>query len=192
MPNSSYLTGKGCVQKVVSSVSSRGSKVNEAKRKVTRPVTRHAARFRRKRSVRKPDLAVRAPGADLASPVRLAPPAITATASVVRNRSSSVCCAKTRGCRSRRTQAILVWSFPARFFQPACLVHLQSAIFLVPATVGLPRDRGFLARLRGHHSIRNRHFHLPQQLHDLFRLIELPRHFLSSFCTSFSLSFTGS
>jgi hypothetical protein len=39
-----------------------------------------------------------------------------------------------------------------------------------------------LKRLRRHLPIRHRYFHLLQQIHDLFRLIDLPSHFLGSFC----------
>lgn len=52
-------------------------------------------------------------------------------------------------------------------------------------------DPRFFARLRCRLPVRHRHFHLPQQIHDLFRLIYLPRHFLGSSCPV-SLFPTGS
>src|SRR5262249_5711764 len=60
--------------------------------------------------------------------------------------------------------------------QPPRLVQLQPPVLLPPAVVRLLGDRGLLAGLRGALPIRDGHFDLPQERHDLLGLCPRLRH----------------
>ncbi len=74
--------------------------------------------------------------------------------------------------------------------QPPSLIHLQAAVLLAPAIVGLFHDPCLAAGLIGRLPVRNCHFDLTKQVHHLLRLVLLPTcHSISLFQCLF---FTGS
>lgn len=78
-------------------------------------------------------------------------------------------------------QSVQLGVFLLQLLQPPRLIYLHPAIFLAPTIVRPLHDTGFLARLGRHLSVGYRHFHLPQQVHDFFRFLDLPCHFLCPF-----------
>jgi hypothetical protein len=73
-------------------------------------------------------------------------------------------------------QPLQLGVFLVQFSQPLRLSELQTAIFLPPAALRLNGDFCFFAGLRGSLPVRNIHFNLPQQIHDLLRLVPLRGH----------------
>ena len=78
--------------------------------------------------------------------------------------------------------------FLLQFLQPFRLVHLQAAVFLAPAVVGLLGDAAFPARDRSRLAVCNSNLDLPKQAHNLFRCMLLAlRHLPLLFVQSLSL-----
>jgi hypothetical protein len=77
-----------------------------------------------------------------------------------------------------------------QFLQPFRLVELQPAKFLPPPLVGLFTDAYLPGRLGRSLAVGYLDFNLPQQIHNLIRLVPLPGHDRSS-STEFSLSSLG-
>ena len=70
--------------------------------------------------------------------------------------------------------------FLLQLFQPLRLVHLQRAVLLKPAEVGLLHDPGFLTRQSCRLAVRYGDFDLPQKVHHLLRLVLLASSYMLS------------
>src|SRR5215813_10778324 len=78
--------------------------------------------------------------------------------------------------RQLRHQTLQLGVLPLQLFHSLRLIQLQAAVLFSPAVVGLHRDFRFFAGLRRGLPVRNFYFHLPQQRHDLLRLVSPHRH----------------
>lgn len=116
------------------------------------------------------------PGASRSSNVAIE---ITSTPGTLRKPSASA-----RVKRARRLENLLVQRqlchqplefqvLPLQVLQSFRLIRLQAAVFFPPAVVRLDGDFNFLAGSRGGLSVRDPYFDLPQQSHDLPRLVPL-------------------
>jgi hypothetical protein len=75
-----------------------------------------------------------------------------------------------------------------KFLQPPRLVHLQPTEFLSPAVLSLLRDAALSTGCRRGLAVRNYHFNLPKQAHDLLRRMLLSSCIPGSSHTSLSHS----
>ena len=66
-------------------------------------------------------------------------------------------------------QPLQLHIFLLQFLQPLGLIHLQPAVLLASAVVGLLGNAGLTAGHRVRLSVRHRHFDLPQNVHNLLR-----------------------
>src|SRR5262249_19511868 len=73
-------------------------------------------------------------------------------------------------------QALELEVLPLKLLQPLGLIEPQPAVLLAPAIIRLLCDPGLAAGLRRGLATGHRHFDLPQEADDLFRLVLLGRH----------------